>query len=175
MAQMKDQNKTPEKELNKMEINNLSYAESKTLGIRMLKELIEYGNNIKEELKITLSEIRKNLQGTNSEGKEARIQINDLEQKEEISIQSKQQEETRFQKNEDSIRSLWDIFKHTNTQIIGVPEGEEEEQDIENLFEKIMKENLPNLAKEITHLFSEPPAPLLQPCPLLLGLFLSAI
>ena len=30
-----------------------------------------------------------------------------------------------------------------------MPEGEEEEQDIENLFEKIMKENLPNLAKEI--------------------------
>ena len=83
------------------------------------------------------SERKKNIQGTNSEGEEPRIQINDLEQKEEISIQSKQQEETRFQKNEDSIRSLWDIFKHTNTQIIGVPEGEE--QEIENLFEKIMK------------------------------------
>ena len=34
-------------------------------------------------------------------------------------------------------------------QIIGVPEGEEEEQEIENLFEKIRKENLPNLVKEI--------------------------
>ena len=34
-------------------------------------------------------------------------------------------------------------------QIIGVPEGEEEEQEIENLFEIIMKENFPNLAKEI--------------------------
>ena len=40
MAQMKEQNKTPEKELNKMEISNLSDAEFKTLGIRMLKELI---------------------------------------------------------------------------------------------------------------------------------------
>ena len=50
-------------------------------------------------------------------------------------------------KNEDSIRSLWDISKHTD--IIGVPEGEEEEQEIENLFEKIMKENFPNLVKEI--------------------------
>ena len=30
-----------------------------------------------------------------------------------------------------------------------VPEGEEEEQEIENLFEKIMKENFPNLVKEI--------------------------
>ena len=41
MAQMKEQTKTPEKELNKMEINNLSDAEFKTLVIRMLKELSE--------------------------------------------------------------------------------------------------------------------------------------
>ena len=39
MAQMKEQIKTPEKELSKMEISNLSYAEFKTLVIRMLKEL----------------------------------------------------------------------------------------------------------------------------------------
>ena len=45
--------------------------------IEMLKELIEYGNNIKEEMKVTLSEIKKNLQGTNSEGKEAGIQHKD--------------------------------------------------------------------------------------------------
>ena len=42
-----------------------------------------------------------------------------------------------------------DNLKHSNIQIIGVPEGEEEEQEIENIFEKIMKENFPNLAKEI--------------------------
>ena len=40
-------------------------------------------------------------------------------------------------------------MKHSNIQIIGVPEGEEEEQKIENLFEQIMEENFPNLAKEI--------------------------
>ena len=40
-----------------------------------------------------------------------------------------------------------DIFKHSNIRIIGVPEGEEEEQKIENLFEQIMKENFPKLAK----------------------------
>ena len=32
---------------------------------------------------------------------------------------------------------------------MGVPEGEEEEQNIENLFEQILKENFPSLAKEI--------------------------
>ena len=59
MAQIKEQNKTPEKEVNEMEITNLSVAEFKTLVIRMLRELIEYGNNIKEEMKVTLREIRK--------------------------------------------------------------------------------------------------------------------
>ena len=39
MAQMKEQNKTLEKELNKMEISNLSHAEFKTLVIRMSQEL----------------------------------------------------------------------------------------------------------------------------------------
>ena len=53
-----------------------------------------------------------------------------------------------FKKNEESLRNLQDIFKRSNIRIIGVPEGEEEEQQIENLFEQIM-ENFPNLAKEI--------------------------
>ena len=48
LVQMKGQKKTPEKEIHKMEMSNLSDAEFKTLVIRMLKELIEYGNNIKE-------------------------------------------------------------------------------------------------------------------------------
>ena len=52
-------------------------------------------------------------------------------------------------KNEERLRDLWDNFKHSNIQTIGVPEGEDKEQEIENLFEKIMKENFPYLAKEI--------------------------
>ena len=48
MAQVKEQNKTPEKELNEMDINNLSDAEFKTLVIRMLKEVIGYFNSIKK-------------------------------------------------------------------------------------------------------------------------------
>ena len=54
-----------------------------------------------------------------------------------------------FKKNEERLRNLWDTFKRSNIQIIGVPEGEEEEQEIKNLIEKIMKENFPNLTKEI--------------------------
>ena len=52
-------------------------------------------------------------------------------------------------KNEDSIRRLWDISKCANIQIIRMPKGEKEEQEIENLFEKIMKEKFLNLANEI--------------------------
>ena len=70
-----------------------------------------------------------------------------MDQKEEIDIHPEQNEETRIQKNE-RLRNLQDKCKSSNIRIIGVPEGEEEEQQIENLFEQIMKENLPNLAKE---------------------------
>ena len=89
MAQMKEENKTSEIELNKMEISNISDAEFQTLVIRTLKELTEYSNKVKktqEEMKVTLSEIKKNLQGTNME--ERKNQINDLEHKEEKSIQT---------------------------------------------------------------------------------------
>ena len=72
-----------------------------------------------------------------------------MEQKEEINIQPEQNEETRIQKNEERLRNLQDNFKRYNIRIVGVPEGEEEDQEVENLFEKIMKENFPNLAKEI--------------------------
>ena len=64
MAQMKEKNKTPEKELNEMKISNLSDAEFKALVIRMLKELNVCGNKIKktqEEMKDTLIEMKKNL------------------------------------------------------------------------------------------------------------------
>ena len=75
---------------------------------------------------------------------EAENQINDLEHKEAKNNQSEEQEEKRIQKNEDSVSSIWDNFKHSNICIIGVPEGEEKEQEIGTLFEKIMKENFPN-------------------------------
>ena len=41
-----------------------------------------------------------------------------------------------------------DNMKHNNILTIGIPEGEEEEQGIENLFEKVMMENNPNLMRE---------------------------
>ena len=123
---MKEQIKTPEKELSDKEIAKLSDAEFKTLVIRMLTERIEYGLKMKEEREAIQSERKENVQGNNSEGKETRTQINDLEKKEEINIQPEQNEETTIHKNEESLGDLWDNFKCSNIQIIGVPEREEE-------------------------------------------------
>ena len=64
----------------------------------MLTELVEYGRKTEENMKAMLSEIKENVQGTNSEGKETRTQINGLVQKEEINIQPEQNEEMRFKK-----------------------------------------------------------------------------
>ena len=98
MALMKEQIKAPKIELSNEEIANLSDAEFKTLVIRILTEMVEYGGKIKEKVKAVLSEIKENVQGINREGKETRTQINTLEQKEEINIELEQNEEIRIQK-----------------------------------------------------------------------------
>ena len=72
-----------------------------------------------------------------------------MEQKLKINIHSEQNEETRIKKSEESLTNLWDDKKHSNIWIIGVTEGEEQQQEIENLFEQKMKGNSPNLVKEI--------------------------
>ena len=108
----------------------------------MLTELAEYGHKIEEKVKATKRKIKE--QGNNSDMKESGDQNNSLYKKEEINIQPKHNEETRIQKNEERLRNLWDNFQHSNIQIIGVPGGEEEEQEIEN----IMKENVFNLTEE---------------------------
>ena len=87
MAQMKEQIKAPEKiQLSNEEVASLSDAQFKTLVIRMLTELVEYGHKLEGKIKAMQSEIKESVQGTNSDGKETGTQINGLEQKEEINI-----------------------------------------------------------------------------------------
>ena len=134
MAQMKEQIKTPQKELNRMGISNLSDAELKTLVIRMLKELSEDLNSIKKiqsEMKDTPIEIKNNLQENNSRVDEAENQINDLELKGAKNNQSEQQEEKIINKKEDSVSSLWDNFKHSNICIIEVTEEKRKSKKLE--------------------------------------------
>ena len=80
---MKEQIKAPEKiQLSHEEITSLSDAQFKTLVIRMLTELVEFGLKLDEKMKAMLSEIKENVQGTNSDSKEIRTQINGVDQKE---------------------------------------------------------------------------------------------
>ena len=145
-------------QLSNEEIANLSDAEFRTLVIRMLTEMVEYGHKIEEEVKAIPSEIKENIQGTNSDRKETRTQINSLEQKEKINIQPEQNEETRIRKNEERLRDFQDIFKHSNVLLIGVPEGEEQ-QGIENLLEQILKENFPNQGNRLPGSPGSPDSP----------------
>ena len=62
----------------------------------MLTEMAEYGHKVEEKVKAMKSEIKENIQGTNSDRKETVTQINGLEQKEERNIQPEQNEETRI-------------------------------------------------------------------------------
>ena len=113
MAQMKEHFKAPEKiQLSDKEIANLSDAEFKTLVIRMLTELVEFGNKLDEKMKAMLTETKENVQGINSDAKETGTQINGVDQKEERNIQPEKNEETRIQKNEKRLRNLWDSFNH---------------------------------------------------------------
>ena len=85
--------------------------------------MVEYGCKLNEKMKARLSEIKENVQGTNSDAKETGTQINGVDQKEERNIWPQKNEETRLQKNEERLRNLQDTFKRSNIQIIGVPEG----------------------------------------------------
>ena len=84
---MKEQIKVPEKiQLSNKEIANLSDAQFKTLVVKMLTELVESVWKPDEKMKPMLRETKENVQGTNSDAKETRTQINGVDQKEERNI-----------------------------------------------------------------------------------------
>ena len=146
---MKERIKTPEKQLSHEEIVKLSDAEFKTLAIRMLTERVESGHKTEEKVKPMKSEIKENVQGTKSEGKETGTQINDLEQKEEINIQLEQKEETKMQKKK-KMRRVVGTSGTTLNAPTSKPEGCQKEKTKKwKTYWKIVRENFPNVAKEI--------------------------
>ena len=167
MYQMKEQDKTPEKQLNEVEISNLPEKEFRIKIVKMIKDLgkrmeakiekmQEMFNKDLEELKNkqtkisnTITEMKTTLEGINSRITEAEERISDLEDTMVEFTAVEQNKEKRIKRNEDSIRDLWDNIKHNNIHIIGVPEGEEREKGPEKIFEEIIVENFPNMGKEI--------------------------
>ena len=129
--------KAPEKiQLSEEEIANLLDAQFKTLVIKTLTDLVEFVRNVDEKMKPMLRETKENVQGTNSDVKETGAKINGVDQKEERNIQPEKNEETRIRQNEERLRNLQDILKCSNIRIIGVPEGEEEEQKLKTYLNK---------------------------------------
>ena len=97
----------------------------------------------------TINEIKNSLEGINSRITEAEEQITDLEDKIVKITTTEQNKEKRMKRIEDSLRDLWDNIKHTNIQILGVPEKEEKKKGTEKISEQIIFENFPNMGKEI--------------------------
>ena len=99
-------------------------------------------------MKNTISELKNTGEGIKNRLEEAEDQISNLEDKVEKNNQNGQEKEKRLRKNEEGLREMRDNMKWNNIHIIGIPEGEEEEQGIENLFEKVIMEDFPNLMRE---------------------------
>nr|KAF6369227.1 hypothetical protein mMyoMyo1_010608 [Myotis myotis] len=128
--QMREQEKSPEKELNEMKANKLPDTEFKAMVIRMIQEHSENFNIMKKdtktirknqsEMKDTLTEMKNNLQGIKSRVDEAKNQISDLAHREaKKKHHSEQQKEKLTPKHVESVRSLWDNFKDANISIMG--------------------------------------------------------
>ena len=99
------------------------------------------------EMQNTIAEIKNSLVATNSRIWEAEERISKVEDRLVEITEEEQKREKRLKRNEDSLGELWENVKHTNTHIIGVPEGEERERD-KKIFEEIIAKNFLNTGKE---------------------------
>ena len=167
MYQMKEQDKTPEKQLNEVEIGNLIEQEFRIMIVKMIQDLgqrmeakiekmqemfnkdLQELKNKQTEMNNTITEMKTTLEGINSRITEAEEWISDLEDRMVEFTAAQQTKDKRMKRNEDSLRDLWDNIKCNNIRIIGVPEGEEREKGPEKIFEEIIVENFPNMGKEI--------------------------
>ena len=167
MYQMKEQDKTPEKQLNEVEIGNLPEKKFRIMIVKMIHDLgkgmeakiekvqetfnkdLEELKNKQTEMNSTITEMKTTLEGINNRITEAEEWISDLEDGMVEFTAAEQTKEKKMKRNEDSLRDLWDNIKCNNIRIIGVPEGEEREKRPEKIFEEIIVENFPNMEKEI--------------------------
>ena len=95
-----------------------------------------------------ISEIKNTLEGIKSRLDKAEDRISELEDRVEKNTQTEQEKQKRLRNNEQVVRELQDNMKHKNIRIVGITEGGGEEQRIQNVFEKVMMENCPNLVRE---------------------------
>ena len=167
MYQMKEQDKTPEKQLNEVEIGTLPEKEFRIMIVKMIQDLgirmeaniekmqemcnkdLEELKNKQTEMNNTITEMKPTLERINSRITEAEERISDLEDRMVEFTAVEQTKEKRMKRNENSLRDLWDNIKCNNIHIIGVSEEEDREKGPEKIFEEIIVENFPNTGKEI--------------------------
>ena len=139
---MKEQDKTPKRQLNEVEIGNLPEKEFRIIIVKMIQDLgkrmeekiekmqemfnkeLEELNNKQTEVNNTITEMKNTLEGINSRITEAEERISDLEDRMVEFTAAEQNREKKMKRNEDSLRDLWDNIKCNNVHIRGVPEGE---------------------------------------------------
>ena len=162
-TEMKEQTRNTEVQINEKEICKLPEKEFRIMIVTMIKNL-EYKmekmqesiNKDLEEWKNkhtnnTIIEIKNTLEEISSRISEAEERISELEDKM-MKITSEEQNKVKWmRRTEDSLRDLWDNIKHTNIQIIGVPEEEVKKTGCEKIFEEIIVENFPKMVKEIVN------------------------
>ena len=150
-TQMKEQTRNTEVQINEEEIGKIPEKEFRIMIVKMIKNLeskmekmqesinkdLEELKKIHAETNNTVTEIKNILEGINSRISEAEEQISELDDKM-VEITSEEHNKVkRMKRTEDRLRDLWDNIKHTNLQIIGVPEDEEEKKGYEKIFEEI--------------------------------------
>ncbi|KAK1338636.1 hypothetical protein QTO34_019290 [Cnephaeus nilssonii] len=154
----KEKQASPEKEVNELEASNLSEKEFREMVIRWLKRMEDKFDNMsknqeemkknQEEMKNDIAAVKNSIESIKSRREEAEDRISELEDKMEKNTQVEQLLEKKMKKQEESLRKLWDNTKQNNIRIIGVPEGNETGEGIENLFEEIMTENFLDIGKK---------------------------
>ena len=128
---MYQMNKTPEKQLNEVEIGKLPEKEFRILIVKMIQDLrkrmeakiekmqemfskdLEELKNKKTEMNNTITELKNTLEGINTRITETEERISDLEDRILEFTAVEQKKEKRMKRNEDSLRDLWDNIKHT--------------------------------------------------------------
>ena len=150
---MKEPDKTPEKQLNEVEIGNLPEKQFRIMIVKMIQDfgkrmeakiekMQEMFNKDQEELKNkqtevnnTITEMKNTLERINSRITKVEEWISDVEDRMVEFTAAEQNKEKRMKRNEDSLRDLWDNIKRNNVRIIGVPEGDKREKGPEKIFE----------------------------------------
>ncbi|KAK1343316.1 hypothetical protein QTO34_016095 [Cnephaeus nilssonii] len=149
-SQRKENVESPRKEISENEACNMTEKEFRVMVMEFIHRMDEKINNLcknQEEMKSDIATIKNTMESFNSRLQEAEDRISELEDQVQKQAQAEQQLEKKIKKQEESLRELRDNMKGSNMRIIGLPEGQEEQQGLENLFEEIMTENFPDMGK----------------------------